>query len=57
MKPHIREYLDLLSIVRMIMNITYNKRMCFIVLYFHYLDPVSNYDFTCPLLTKYYRHY
>ena len=57
MKPHIREYLELLSIVRIIMNITHNKRAYFIVLYFHYLVPVSHYDFTSPLLTKYYEHY
>ena len=57
MKPHIREYLGLLRIVRIIMNITYNKRVSFIVLYFHYLALVSHYDFMCPLLTKYYRHY
>ncbi len=57
MKPHIREYLELLSIVRIIMNIACNKRAYFIVLYFHYLALLSHYDFMCPLLTKYYRHY
>ena len=51
------EYLSIFRVFILIMNITHNKKMSFIVLYFHYLDPVSHYDFTCPLLTKYYRHY
>jgi len=51
------EYLSILICFSLIMNITHNKKAYFIVLYFHYLDPVSHYDFTSPLLTKYYEHY
>ena len=51
------EYLLIFRCFSLIMNTTHNKRVYFIVLYFHYLDPVSHYDFTSPLLTKYYEHY
>jgi len=51
------EHLSIFRRFSLIMNITHNKKVYFIVLYFHYLDPVSHYDFTSPLLTKYYEHY
>ena len=57
MKALTSEYLSIFRCFILIMNITHNKRGSFIVLYFHYLDPVSHYDFTSPLLTKYYEHY
>ena len=57
MKAFTSEYLSIFRYFSLIMNITHNKRVFFIVLYFHYLDPASHYDFTSPLLTKYYEHY
>mgnify|MGYP005643602695 CR=1 FL=1 len=57
MKALTSEYLSIFRYFGLIMNITHNKKAYFIALYFHYLDPVSHYDFTSPLLTKYYKHY
>ena len=51
------EYLSVFRYFSPIMNIKHNKRTYFIVLYLHYLDPVSHYDFTSPLMAKYYEHY
>ena len=57
MRAFTSEYLSIFRYFILIMNITHNKTHYFIVLYFHYLDPASHYDFTSPLLTKYYEHY